>query len=238
MFQKFLCDKAEAAGYSISSEKLTQFQVYFEQVIETNKQFNLTNITQPEDVAIKHMIDSLTVYDTQYFPAGATVCDVGSGAGFPGIPLKIMYADLKIVLLDSLTKRVAFLNDTIKTLGLQDIHAVHLRAEDAGRSKEHRGRYDVVVARAVAPLNVLAEYCLPLAKPGGMFASMKGRQTTEEICAAKNALCLLRGEITKIKRVNLPTLPDERNIVYIQKIANTPASYPRQAGKPEKQPLV
>ncbi len=238
MFSSFLKEKAKEAGYDLSKEQVEAFAAYFSLLIETNKQMNLTAITQPEEVAIKHMIDSLSVFEEKYFFAGALVCDVGSGAGFPGIPLKICWQELKIILMDSLAKRLRFLDNVIQTLELKNIHTCHMRAEDAGRDANHRNKYDVVVARAVAPLNVLAEYCLPLVKRGGIFCAMKGRQTEEEIKEAKQALALLGGKILTVKKVILPSVPDERQVIYIKKEKNTADKYPRKAGIPERQPLI
>ena len=197
---------------------------------------NLTAITEPEEVAVKHIIDSLLAYDKKIFP-GKLLADVGTGAGFPGIPLKIYCPELKVVLLDSLAKRLKFLQSVIDTLGLEDITCVHLRAEDAGQNKNYREKYDLVTARAVARLSVLSEYCLPLVKQGGYFIALKGSKFKEEISEGRTAVDILGGEIVSADAVKLPGLDDGRAIIRIRKIKKTPVKYPRKAGLPEKQPL-
>ena len=210
--------------------------MYFDLLIETNKVMNLTAITEPEEVAVKHIIDSLLAFDEKIFP-GKLLADVGTGAGFPGIPLKIYCPELKVVLLDSLAKRLKFLEAVIEQLALQDISCVHLRAEDAGQNKDHREKYDLVTARAVARLSVLSEYCLPLVKVGGYFIAMKGSKFKEEISEGLTAVGILGGEIISAEEVKLPGLDDGRSIIRIRKIKKTPVKYPRKAGLPEKQPL-
>lgn len=196
---------------------------------------NLTAITEPDEVAVKHMIDSMLAYEPEM--AGKTLADVGTGAGFPGVPLKIYCPQLKVTLIDSLGKRLKFLQTVIDQLGLKGIRCEHLRAEDAGRNKQHREKYDLVTARAVARLSVLSEYCLPLAKKGGMFIALKGSRFAEEIAEGEAAVKLLGGKIISQEQVKLPGLDDGRAIVKITKVKNTPAQYPRKAGTPEKQPL-
>ena len=235
-FLETLVQKGGEAGLFFSERQLWQFERYFEMLIETNKVMNLTAITDPEEVAVKHVIDSLLVYDQKVFP-GKSLADVGTGAGFPGIPLKIYCPSLKVVLLDSLSKRLRFLENCISELCLEDISCVHLRAEDAGRNKAHREQYDIVTARAVARLAVLAEYCLPLVKVGGSFLALKGSKYKEEVEEASKAFVLLGGEIKSAVEVRLPGLDDGRAIVRIVKKRPTPANYPRKAGLPEKQPL-
>ena len=171
-FIKILDEAAGKAGFNLTPQQLEQFDTYYRMLVETNKVMNLTALTEPQDVAVKHFVDSLMAYDT-YFP-GKVLADVGTGAGFPGIPLKIFCPSLKVVLIDSLAKRLNFLQNVIEALQLQDIECVHLRAEDAGKNAAHREKYDIVTARAVARLSVLAEYCLPLVKTGGMFIAFKG----------------------------------------------------------------
>ena len=235
-FLETLVQKGREAGLFFNERQLWQFEHYFEMLIETNKFMNLTAITDPEEVAVKHVIDSLLVYDQKIFP-GKSLADVGTGAGFPGIPLKIYCPSLKVVLLDSLSKRLRFLENCISELGLEDISCVHLRAEDAGRNKTHREQYDIVTARAVARLAVLAEYCLPLVKVGGSVLALKGSKYKEEVEEASKAFVLLGGEIKSAVEVKLPGLDDGRAIVRIVKKRPTPANYPRKAGLPEKQPL-
>ena len=235
-FLEVLISKGKEAGLSFSEKQLEQFSLYFDLLIETNKVMNLTAITEPEEVAVKHIIDSLLAYDEKVFP-GKLLADVGTGAGFPGIPLKIYCPELKVVLLDSLAKRLKFLDNVIETLGLKDITCVHLRAEDAGQNKDHREKYDLVTARAVARLSVLSEYCLQLVKQGGYFIAMKGSKFVEEIAEGRTAVGILGGEIISAEEVKLPGLDDGRAIIRIRKIKKTPVKYPRKAGVPEKQPL-
>jgi len=235
-FLEALVAKGREAGIEFTSRQLEQFSMYYELLIETNKVMNLTAITEPEDVAVKHIIDSLLAYDKKIFP-GQLLADVGTGAGFPGIPLKIYCPDLQVVLLDSLSKRLKFLEAVIQKLELEDISCVHLRAEDAGQNKAFREKYDLVTARAVARLSVLAEYCLPLVKNGGYFIALKGSKFQEEISEARAAVGILGGEIVSIDEVKLPGLDDGRAIIRIRKLKPTPAKYPRKAGLPEKQPL-
>lgn len=235
-FLEALISKGKEAGLTFSEKQLEQFSLYFDLLIETNKVMNLTAITEPEEVAVKHIIDSLLAYDEKVFP-GKLLADVGTGAGFPGIPLKIYCPELKVVLLDSLAKRLKFLENVIETLGLKDITCVHLRAEDAGQNKDHREKYDLVTARAVARLSVLSEYCLPLVKQGGYFIAMKGSKFVEEIAEGRTAVGILGGEIISAEEVKLPGLDDGRAIIRIRKIKKTPVKYPRKAGVPEKQPL-
>lgn len=235
-FLEALISKGKEAGLSFPEKQLEQFSLYFDLLIETNKVMNLTAITEPEEVAVKHIIDSLLAYDEKVFP-GKLLADVGTGAGFPGIPLKIYCPELKVVLLDSLAKRLKFLDNVIETLGLKDITCVHLRAEDAGQNKDHREKYDLVTARAVARLSVLSEYCLPLVKQGGYFIAMKGSKFVEEIAEGRTAVGILGGEIISAEEVKLPGLDDGRAIIRIRKIKKTPVKYPRKAGVPEKQPL-
>lgn len=235
-FTEALKSKGSEAGIAFTDLQLSQFARYYEILIETNKVMNLTAITEPEEVAVKHVIDSLLAFDAKLFP-GKLLADVGTGAGFPGIPFKIYCPELKVVLLDSLAKRLKFLEQVIENLGLRDITCVHLRAEDAGQNKDHREKYDLVTARAVAGLSVLAEYCLPLVKPGGYFIALKGSKYQEEIATGREAVKLLGGELVSAEAVKLPGLDDGRAIVRIKKIRKTPAKYPRKAGLPEKQPL-
>lgn len=234
-FQEILAAKGAEAGLSFTEAQLGQFDRYYGLLVETNKVMNLTAITDPEEVAVKHMVDSLLAYTPEM--KGKTLADVGTGAGFPGVPLKIYCPELKVTLIDSLGKRLKFLQTVIDELGLKGIRCEHLRAEDAGRDKKHREKYDIVTARAVARLSVLSEYCLPLAKKGGMFIALKGSRFAEEITEGENAVKILGGKIISQEQVKLPGLDDGRAIVKIEKVKNTPAQYPRKAGTPEKQPL-
>lgn len=234
-FAEILAARGAEAQLSFTEEQLAQFTRYYELLVETNKVMNLTAITEPEEVAVKHMVDSLLAYEDGM--QGKTLVDVGTGAGFPGVPLKIYCPSLKVTLMDSLGKRLRFLQQVIDELGLKGIRCEHLRAEDAGRSKKHREQYDYVTARAVARLSVLSEYCLPLAKKGGQFIALKGSRFAEEIEEGEAAVKILGGKIISAEPVKLPGLDDGRAIIKIAKIKATPAQYPRKAGTPEKQPL-
>lgn len=234
-FAEILAARGAEANLSFTEEQLAQFTRYYELLVETNKVMNLTAITEPEEVAVKHMVDSLLAFEAAM--AGKTLVDVGTGAGFPGVPLKIYCPSLKVTLVDSLGKRLRFLEQVISELGLKGIRCEHLRAEDAGRNKKHREQYDYVTARAVARLSVLSEYCLPLAKKGGQFIALKGSRYAEEIEEGEAAVKILGGKIISAEPVKLPGLDDGRAIIKIAKIKATPAQYPRKAGTPEKQPL-
>lgn len=238
MFRTILAEKAAEAHLSLTERQLEQLTVYYEQLVERNKVVNLTAIVSPEDVAVKHMIDSFLAWREDYFPQGATLCDVGTGAGFPGLALKIYRPDLRVTLMDSLAKRLAFLNDMIALLGLTGVTTCHMRAEDAGRAPAHREKYDVVTARAVARLAVLAEYTLPLVKVGGYFVAMKGPKFEAEMNEAQGALKKLNGRVAAVVPAVLPGLDDGRAILYIEKMAPCAALYPRRAGLPEKSPLA
>ena len=234
-FAEILAARGADAGLKFTEQQLEQFTKYYELLVETNKVMNLTAITEPEEVAVKHMIDSLLAYDEDM--AGKTLADVGTGAGFPGVPLKIYCPELKVTLIDSLGKRLKFLQQVIDALGLKYIRCEHLRAEDAGKNSNHREKYDLVTARAVARLSVLAEYCLPLVKKGGRFIALKGSKYAEEIEEGTEAVQILGGKILSAEPVKLPGLDDGRAIIKIGKIKTTPAQYHRKAGTPEKQPL-
>ena len=235
-FVEALVSKGKEAGLTFTSEQLDKFNKYYEMLIETNKSMNLTAITEPDEVAVKHMIDSLLVYKEKDF-SGKTLVDVGTGAGFPGIPLKIYCPSLKIVLMDSLAKRLKFLQTVIEQLGLEGITCEHIRAEDAGHKAQHREHYDIAIARAVAPLAVLAEYCLPLVKPGGFFYAMKGSKYKDEVEQGKKAVNILGGKLVGCEEMKLPGLDDGRAVLIVQKYKKTPEKYPRKAGVAAKAPL-
>lgn len=227
--------KGSEAGLSFTEEQLEQFQIYYELLLETNKVMNLTAITEIEEVAVKHFIDSLLAFDSDF--SEKKLADIGTGAGFPGIPLKIYCPSLHVVLIDSMEKRLKFLDKVIAMLGLKNIVCEHLRAEDAGRNKRHREEYDIVTARAVAKLSVLAEYCLPLVKRGGKFIALKGSKYREEISEGEKAIGILGGKIEKAIEVKLPGLDDGRAVIIVRKLAPTSSKFPRKAGTPEKNPL-
>jgi len=189
------------------------------------------------EIDIKHFIDSITPIKTNLIDDGMRIIDIGTGGGFPGIPLKIMKKDLEVVLLDSTMKRISFLNEVIKSLGLSNITAIHGRAEDLGRDNNYREKFDIAISRAVASLNTLSEYCLPYVKVGGYFIAMKGSDIEEEIKEAKNGIKTLGGEIKDVKTFKLPLSDINHSLIIIEKIKETPTKYPRGGGKPKKKPL-
>jgi len=221
----------------LTGGQLEQFEKFYALLVEVNKSFNLTAITDEREVAIKHFLDSLTCQATVRLNNGLRIVDIGTGAGFPGIPLKIYRPGIILTLVESLEKRVKFLKDVVEALGLSETRVIHARAEDFCRDGEHREQYDLVVARAVACLPVLAEYCLPAVKVGGLFVAMKGPKVEDETKAAKNALSILEGALENVIKLRLPLLGDERNLVMVRKISSSPAKYPRRAGMPQKKPL-
>ena len=227
----------EELNISLSQEQLDQFIQYYELLIEWNKIMNLTGITEFHEVIQKHFLDSLAL--VKAFPdlSTQTLLDLGTGAGFPGIPLKIAFPQLRIVLMDSLNKRIRFLDTVIEELGLTDIQAIHGRAEDYAKQNDYREKYDLCVSRAVANLASLSEYCLPFVKLDGMFISYKSGEIDEEIQASKKAVFLLGGKIESIEKFTLPDSDFGRSLVCIHKVNNTPKTYPRKAGTPAKNPL-
>lgn len=237
IFSEILVQAANDYGLELNTTQVENFTRYFELLVEWNEKINLTAITAPQDVAVKHMIDSLSCYDESFFKSGAKIIDVGTGAGFPGIPLKIFRSDLKLTLFDSLNKRILFLKAVAEQLGINDIEFVHSRAEDGGKSKQHREQYDIAVSRAVAKLDLLCEWCLPFVAVGGFFIALKGSKYSEEVDEARGALERLGGEIVKIEKVKLPGLDDVRAIIYMKKVKKTPSAYPRRPGTAEKKPL-
>lgn len=230
-------DKKLLLGYGLNEVQSEKFEKYFELMTEWNERINLTAITEESDVITKHFLDSLMCFESGVVGDGTKVIDVGTGAGFPGIPMKIANATLDITLLDSLAKRLNFLNEVINSLNLEKITTIHSRAEDGGRDKDLREKFDVAVSRAVANLSTLSELCLPFVKVGGYFVSMKGPGADEEIAASKNALKLLGGQVEKVIPYEIPTTDLKHNLVIIKKISHTPKAYPRSAPKPVKSPL-
>ena len=227
--------KLKEFNIEINEEQIKSFEKYMNLLLEWNEKINLTAITQPDEVKLKHFVDSLTVL--KYINDDDKVIDIGTGAGFPGIPLKIMNENTKITLLDSLNKRINFLNIVIETLNLRNIQAIHGRAEEIARNKLYREKYDVTVSRAVANLSTLSEYMLPFVKVGGKCICMKGANVNEEIEKAKNAIKELGGEIERVDNFYLSDNDNERNIIIIRKVKETSSKYPRKAGMPSKEPL-
>ena len=219
----------------LSENQLEQFYDYMNILTEWNKVMNLTAITEPNEIIIKHFVDSLTILDK--IENKKVIIDVGTGAGFPGIPIKIACPEVKVVLLDSLNKRIKFLNEVIDKLKLENIEAVHGRAEDYGRDKNHREKYDVAIARAVAPLNILLEYLMPFVKVKGICLCMKAVNTDEEIENSKRGVNLLGGDKISIDDFSIPNTDIARRIIKIEKSKSTDKRYPRKAGTPSKEPL-
>lgn len=229
----------EALGLALSENQMEQFYQYYELLVEWNKVMNLTAITELEEVITKHFIDSLLLI--QVLPdldlQDYRCIDVGTGAGFPGIPLKIAFPNLKITLLDSLNKRIGFLNEVIQKLNLESIETIHGRAEDYGNNREYREQYDLCVSRAVANMSTLSEYCLPFVKTGGFFVPYKSGKVEEEVTLARSAVKKLGGEMGEVITKILPGTDVERTFIPVKKTAVTAKKYPRKAGLPSKEPL-
>jgi 16S rRNA (guanine527-N7)-methyltransferase len=223
-------------GIELSELQLQQFINYYEMLVEKNKVMNLTAITEFKEVIQKHFIDSLSIIRVHELSA-EKILDLGTGAGFPGIPLKIVYPDLDIVLLDSLKKRIVFLDEVIMSLGLNKIKTLHGRAEDYGKMPEYREKFDLCVSRAVAKLSSLSEYCIPFIKKGGYFIPYKSGKIEEEIKQSEKAFHILGANLEKVEEFVLPGTDIERSLVVIKKVSTTPKNYPRSAGKPSKEPL-
>ena len=231
---KFIND-LKAIGIELSDEQLEQFLTYYEMLIEKNKVMNLTAITDFDEVLEKHFEDSLSLIQAVDLEKSQAVIHHGTGAGFPGIPLKIAFPNLQITLADSLNKRILFLDDVIRELGLTGIDTVHGRAEDLAKNSDYREKFDLCVSRAVANLSTLSEYCLPFVKIGGKFISYKAGECDEEVAASKSSIFLLGGKISDIKKFELGE--SGRAFVIIDKVSGTPKKYPRKAGTPSKDPL-
>lgn len=233
-FTKFR-NSMNSIGIELTDQQLNAFETYYDMLIDRNKVMNLTAITEFDEVMDKHFLDSVYLFRSIKLKADYKLIDIGTGAGFPGIPLKIVFPELKITLLDSLNKRVGFLNDVIDELNLNDIEAIHGRAEDIARDKAYRASYDIAVSRAVANLSTLSEYCLPFVKIGGKFVSYKSGDCADEVDNAKAAIHLLGGKINKIDEFSYSN--NSRSFIVIDKVMNTSNKYPRKAGLPSKKPL-
>ncbi len=221
----------------LSEKQMEQFLQYYEMLVEKNKVMNLTAITEFDEVVEKHFLDSVSLTNQMDLHQPLKVLDLGTGAGFPGIPLKIVFPELEITLMDSLNKRVLFLQDVISSLQLQDIEAVHGRAEEAARNKKYREGFDLCVSRAVANISTLSEYCLPFVKIGGSFISYKSSTIEDELEDGKKGIAILGGKVKDVYKFTLPDSELQRSFVVIQKEKKTPKAYPRKAGTPSKDPL-
>lgn len=231
-------DDLESIHVSLSKRQLCQFLRYYELLVEWNGFMNLTAITDFDNVMQKHFVDSLSLAPFFRPESENTMIDIGTGAGFPGLPLKILYPDLRVTLLDSLNKRIGFLNTVVDELSLTGVETIHGRAEDFAKAGKLRSSFDIVVSRAVANLSTLSEYCLPFVKTGGMFISFKSEKADEELAHAAHALDLLGGEVLKVERFMLPSSELSRSLIFVKKIKETPSRFPRKAGLPSKEPLI
>lgn len=230
MFNNILRQKAIDSDILLTDEQVEKLSTYYKLLIEWNEKMNLTALTEPEDVALKHFCDSILLLKYADIPEHSSLIDVGTGAGFPSVPIKIVRPDIKLCLLDSLNKRLVFLQEVVDTLGLADVEIVHSRAEDGAKTNELREKFDFATSRAVAQLNTLSEYCIPYVKVGGAFLAMKGKYSEEEIENAKSAIKTLGGKISKVDTYNLVDT-SERTIIKIKKLSPTDKRYPRTSAK-------
>lgn len=235
-FRKCLLAACDSLGIILEPGEIEKYEQFASMVKAWNLRANLTAITDDREMAIKHFVDSLICCATGYITETDSIIDVGTGAGFPGVVIQLHYPTTSVTLLDSVNKKIEFLKHVVKALGVT-ADVCWARAEEAGHFGEYRERFDVAVARAVAPLRVLAEYCLPFVKVGGMFLAMKGPQVDDEIAEAQDAIETLGGEIFDVSRIDLPIIGDGRSIIAVSKSALTPANYPRRPGIPKKNPL-
>lgn len=234
-FIKEIILKLNEININIDEKTGESFYKYTKLLLEWNEKINLTAIVEPKEIILKHFIDSLTII--KYIEPNKSVIDIGTGAGFPGIPVKIMREDLDITLLDSLNKRIHFLNEVIQKLELKNITAIHARIEEFAKNKQYREAFDVATSRAVANLTTLSEYMLPMVDLKGMAICMKGSEIHEEVSKSKNSIKLLGGKIDKIEEFTLPKSDNGRNLILIKKERQTPGKYPRKPGIPSKEPL-
>lgn len=235
--KQILTDAFRGEGFSLSETQLNQFVTYFDTLIEWNQKINLTAIEEPVEVAYKHFVDSACLMRVMPDLKQKSMIDIGTGAGFPGVPLKIMEPELDLTLFDSLNKRIVFLQELCTKLQLQNVKAVHGRAEEFGIKPDYRGAYDIATARAVARMPVLLEICLPFVKKGGIFIALKGPELENEIQESANALKELGGKVVDVQQFTLADGAYTRNLAVIEKIKDTPKKYPRKAGTPQKKPL-
>jgi 16S rRNA (guanine527-N7)-methyltransferase len=235
--EKFIHETQKMTGIHLTNRQVTAFTTYEQELLSWNEKFNLTAIREPEAIRTKHFLDSLTVLGELNRPTPECLVDVGTGAGFPGIPLKIMLPELKLTLVESVGKKAEFCRHVVEVLNLKDVVVLNLRAEEMGQMAQHRAQYDWAVARAVSSMPVLAEYLLPLVRLGGGMLAQKGENAHAELQQAEKAFRILGGNLRRITPVMLPGVVEERYIVVVDKKATTPAQYPRRAGLPAKKPL-
>ncbi|MGM9928778.1 MAG: 16S rRNA (guanine(527)-N(7))-methyltransferase RsmG [Bacillus sp. (in: firmicutes)] len=233
LFIELLAEK----GIELSERQLEQFRLYFKTLVEWNEKMNLTAITEEAEVYLKHFYDSISAAFYFDFKSVETICDVGAGAGFPSIPLKICFPHLNVSIVDSLNKRISFLQHLANTLQLDAVNFYHDRAETFGQNPQHREKYDLVTARAVARMSVLSELCMPLAKVDGYFLAMKAASAHDELQNSKKAITTFGGKIEKMESMNLPIEDSERNFILVKKVKSTPKKYPRKPGTPNKLPI-
>ena len=235
-FSNKILNKIKFLNIKLNDFQIIQLFNYMNLLVEWNEKINLTAITNPDEIIIKHFIDSVTI--NEFIEKNSKIIDIGTGAGFPGIPLKIVREDISITLMDSLNKRIVFLEEIIKKLDLKKVETVHARAEELGNNKLYRQKFDYATSRAVAPLNYLLEYMMPFVKVGGYCICMKGSNIEEELKEAESAIIKLGGKIENIWNFKLPETDIERNIISIKKIKDTPKQFPRKPGIPKKQPII
>lgn len=236
-FYDLMCKSSEDVGLQLSREQYDKFIDYMRLLQEWNEKINLTAIVEDEDVIKKHFIDSIKAFKREEFKNANTLIDVGTGAGFPGLPIAIMKEDIKVTLLDSLNKRINFLNTVVNKLGLSNVTTIHSRAEDGARNKDLREKFDIATSRAVANMSVLSELCLPYVKIGGNFIALKGPSVDQEINESLNAIKILGGELINICEVNIEETELKHNLVVVKKIKECSKVYPRKAGTITKNPL-
>lgn len=224
-------------GIDYDDEVIKRFGIYKEMLKEWNQKMNITAITDDDEIDIKHFLDSAAILKSSVIEKNHRAIDIGTGGGFPGLPVKILLPEIEMVLFDSLNKRLKFLNAVIDELGLENVETVHGRAEEFGRKEGYRESFDIVMSRAVASLNTLSEYCIPFVKKGGYFVAMKGPDLEDELKDAKNAIGILGGKIDTKKDVHIPFSDLDHNILTVKKVKNTPKKYPRGGGNPKKKPL-
>lgn len=235
--EELLAESCKKINIELTEKQIKQFIDYKDMLLEWNEKFNLTAITDEREIILKHFVDCLAISAGAEL-AGKKIIDVGTGAGFPGVPVKIAFPDTQMTLLDSLNKRITFLEELKNKLGLENVVCIHSRAEDGGADKNLREGFDLCISRAVANLAVLSEYCLPFVKVGGCFISMKGPDVKDELKESEKAIKVLGGEVKEIKLINIPETDINHSLIIIKKIKPTPSKYPRKAGKAKKEPIM